>query len=175
MKIRFATPSDAMDIANVHVETWRSTYRGMMPDSLLDNLSLATRGNFWLGYLKKPPEGAFVIVVEDEIGEIAGFANAGPPRPEVQDYDSELYAIYIMEKEQGRGTGRKLVEATARELGRRGTKSMMLWVLKDNEPSRRFYEALGGQLLDEQQFELGEATLVEVGYGWQDISALYGK
>jgi hypothetical protein len=52
---------------------------------------------------------------------------------------------------------------------------MMLWVLKDNESSRRFYEALGGRLLDEQQFELGDTTLTEVGYGWQDISVLHGK
>ena len=175
MKIRFATPADAMDIANVHIETWRTTYRGMMPDKLLDNLSLATRGNFWVGYLNNPPEGAFVLVAEDEAGEIAGFANAGPPRPEIKDFESELYAIYVLEKQQGKGTGRKLVEATTRELERRGKRSMMLWVLKENEGSRRFYEALGGQLLDEQQFEIGDTTLTEVGYGWQDINVLSGK
>ena len=46
---------------------------------------------------------------------------------------------------------------------------------KDNGGSLRFYETLGGQLLDEQQFELGDTTLTEVGYGWQDISVLYGR
>jgi L-amino acid N-acyltransferase YncA len=175
MKIRLATPADAMDIANIHVETWRTTYRGMMPDSLLDNLSLATRGNFWLGYLNNPPEGAFVYVAEDDAGNIAGFANAGPPRPEVKDFAGELYALYILKEQQGKGTGRALMQATARDLEARGVKSMMLWVFKENEPSRRFYEALGGQLLDELQFEISGVPLTAVGYGWHDISVLCRK
>lgn len=116
-----------------------------------------------------------MLVAEDEVGNIAGFANAGPPRPEIKGFESELYAIYVLKEQQGKGTGRKLVEATAREMEGRGIRSMMLWVLKDNEGSRRFYEALGGQLLDEKQFELGDTTLTEVGYGWQDIGVLSGR
>jgi RimJ/RimL family protein N-acetyltransferase len=52
---------------------------------------------------------------------------------------------------------------------------MMLWVFKENEPSRRFYEALGGQLLDELQFEISGVPLTAVGYGWHDISVLCRK
>jgi len=34
--VRRATIDDAVDIADVHVATWRATYRGLMPQSLLD-------------------------------------------------------------------------------------------------------------------------------------------
>ena len=50
----------------------------------------------------------------------------------------------------------------------------MLWVL-DRNPSRLFYERLGGQLIGEQTIELGQdVTSVEVAYGWPNIKSLCG-
>jgi len=49
---------------------------------------------------------------------------------------------------------------------------MLVWVLVDNHPARRFYEALGGQELRTQPIEIGGVTLEEVAYGWQDIRGL---
>jgi hypothetical protein len=46
---------------------------------------------------------------------------------------------------------------------------MAVWVLARN-PSRRFYEALGGELITEQQIERGGESYVEVAYGWRDLS-----
>ena len=48
---------------------------------------------------------------------------------------------------------------------------MLVWVLAEN-PSRQFYEALGGQELGQQEITVGGATLVEVAYGWKDIGGL---
>lgn len=48
---------------------------------------------------------------------------------------------------------------------------MLVWVLAEN-PFRRFYEALGGQYVRTEQFELGGAMLDEVAYGWRDIRTL---
>jgi hypothetical protein len=42
----------------------------------------------------------------------------------------------------------------------------MLWVLADN-PTRGFYEALGGRLLGEQPIQIGNDSLAEVAYGWE--------
>ena len=38
--LRDATPADALDIATVHVESWQVGYRGLMPDEVLDGLSI---------------------------------------------------------------------------------------------------------------------------------------
>jgi hypothetical protein len=53
--------------------------------------------------------------------------------------------------------------------------SLLIRVLKENVPARRFYEALGGQLVLEEQFEDRGAVLVRVGYGWRDASELLGS
>ncbi len=143
-----------------------------MPDSYLDNISLARRGNWWQRVLTNSENQTFLFVAEDETGQPVGFVEGGPQRDENYSYDGELYAIYVLKEHQGKGMGRELMLATARELKNRGAHNMLLWVLKDNAPSRRFYESMGGQFVDEKEFELGGATLSEVGYGWDDINML---
>jgi ribosomal protein S18 acetylase RimI-like enzyme len=174
MKIRPATVTDASGIALVHVDTWRTAYRGMIPDGYLDSLSYERRGDFWQRSIADPGNPSFVYVAEADEGQVVGFASAGPPQSEQPDYEGEIWAIYVLKEYQGMGIGRRLVQAVACELQARGMRSMLLWVLKDNAPSRAFYESLGGQLLKEQQFELGGATLTEVGYGWPDVTMLCG-
>jgi hypothetical protein len=49
--------------------------------------------------------------------------------------------------------------------------SMLVWVLRDN-PSRGFYEALGGEYVREQAITIGGANLIELAYGWPDTMAL---
>jgi len=41
--IRPATPEDARAIAEVHVASWRYAYRGLLPDDVLDRLSVEER------------------------------------------------------------------------------------------------------------------------------------
>jgi ribosomal protein S18 acetylase RimI-like enzyme len=62
-----------------------------------------------------------------------------------------------------------LVDAVMRELSKRGFSSMLLWVLKDNLPARKFYEALGGIYLREKPIEIGSQRLIEVAYGWKNL------
>jgi len=175
VRVRPAIHTDAPGIARVHVDTWRAAYRGIVPDDYLDSLYYDRRAAFWEREISAPFTPTFVYVAEDEdTGRIVGFVGGGPPQSDQPGYDGELYAIYVLQEAQGKGIGRKLVQACAQTLKERGITSMLLWVLKDNSPSRAFYESLGGQLLKEQQFELGGATLTEVGYGWPDLTILYG-
>jgi hypothetical protein len=45
----------------------------------------------------------------------------------------------------------------------------LLWVLKDNLPARKFYEALGGIYLREKPIKIGSQRLIEVAYGWKNL------
>ncbi len=113
MKIRDATPADAEAIARVHVAAWRSTYRGLLPDDLLANLSEADRARYWRDQTEAIGTDATrgtVLVAEGEDGTVVGFASAGPEREPDAGFDAELYAIYLLEDHQGRGLGRRLVE-----------------------------------------------------------------
>jgi L-amino acid N-acyltransferase YncA len=166
--IRAATAADARAIAEVHVASWRATYRGIVPDAVLDALSIEEREGRWASSLATPDSRSFAYVAEDDAGRVVGFASGGPRRDGDPAYAGELYAIYLLRGVQGRGIGRRLTEAVARHLEDRGMRSMLVWVLSAN-PARSFYEALGGRYLGEQQLEMGGATMTEVAYGWPVI------
>lgn len=170
--IRRARPGDARGIAEVHVAAWRETYRGIVPDSYLDGLSIDEREVMWRR-LETPGHRSFAFVAVDGTERVVGFASGGPRRDGPEEYAGELNAIYLLRAAQGHGIGHRLVAAMARELAAREMRSMLLWVFRDNLPARRFYEALGGRLLTTQQFEIEGQTITEVSYGWPHATALY--
>jgi ribosomal protein S18 acetylase RimI-like enzyme len=170
--IRPARIEDAPGIAKVHVDSWRTTYAGIVPHDYLANLSYQQRTTRWEEHLRNAGNRLIVYVAENEQQEIVGFVSGGPDREHNPPYEAELYAIYILQSYQGQGIGRRLVRIFAGQLLQAGMKSMLLWVFAQNHPSRRFYETLGGQYLKTAQFELAGVTLQEVAYGWQDISVL---
>ena len=77
--------------------------------------------------------------------------------------------MYLLEGVQRQGLGTLLIRRFVRQLHSVGFNSMAVWVLARN-PSKRFYEVLGGELVTEQQIERGGESYVEVAYGWRDLS-----
>ncbi|MFV3128781.1 GNAT family N-acetyltransferase [Niveispirillum sp. KHB5.9] len=171
--IRPATAADAAGIANVHVESWRSTYPGMLPDRYLVGLSTATHERRWRGLLSgsAPPRGRRTFVAQGPGGRILGFASCGPQRTGLPGFGGEFYALYLLDQAQGQGLGRRFLAAMAQHLLAGDTQSAVVWVLRDN-PSRYFYERLGGDLLAEQPISFAGAKLTEVAYGWTDLVPL---
>ncbi|MEO1210420.1 MAG: GNAT family N-acetyltransferase [Cyanobacteria bacterium J06638_20] len=172
MLIREATHDDVPAISRVHVDTWRTTYRGIMPDEHLAKLSYERRERGWYAVFKQAAEdGNFTYVVQDESGEIIGFANGGKERTGDPAFRGELTGIYIRQAYQGQGLGRRLVQVVAERLSQLGLDSMLIWVLVDN-PACGFYAALGGQRVREQELQIGGKPLIEVAYGWVDTRKL---
>lgn len=166
MIIRPAVLADADAIARVHVDSWRTTYAGIVSAEFLANLSYERRAETWRNNLDGHHHS--LIVVAEREGEIVGFATGGPNRETEDDYAAELYAIYLLASEQGQGIGRALFNAVVAELKRRGLASLLVWVLAAN-PAQKFYEALGGQYVREKQIEIGGQPLTEVAYGWKTL------
>ncbi|MGH2447737.1 MAG: GNAT family N-acetyltransferase [Chloroflexota bacterium] len=77
--IRSAVPNDAAAIARVRVETWRDAYRGLLPDEMLDGLSVDDTASTWRRLLEGADPSVLVLVAEVD-GEIIGYSNAGPDR-----------------------------------------------------------------------------------------------
>jgi ribosomal protein S18 acetylase RimI-like enzyme len=86
-------------------------------------------------------------------------------------YSGQVYAIYLLESWQGQGIGRQLTITLVRQLIQRGFTSLLIWVMADN-PSRRFYEALGGQRVRERREMAGGVEVMDVAYGWLDARLL---
>jgi GNAT superfamily N-acetyltransferase len=171
--IRKACSADAVGIARVHVDSWRTTYRGIVPDDYLARLSYERRTNIWMQILSDPESRELHYVAEDQSGQIVGIASGGPERTSDPVYTGELYGIYLLEEHQRKGLGRQLVRAVVGRLAEVGIRSMLVWVLADNT-SRGFYEALGGQLVRRGQREIGGVVFGTVAYGWSDMGAIGG-
>ena len=171
MVIRPADGKDAEGIARVHVTAWQETYRGLMPDSVLDTLSVERRTKQWKHMLEDPADDYHLSFVAEGNGKIVGFANYGREREGDLDHQGELYAIYVLKEFQGQGIGRALVQETASGLLGLNIKSMLVWVLSNN-PYQKFYERLEGLYLREKSIQFGESVLMEKAYGWKNIRLL---
>jgi GNAT superfamily N-acetyltransferase len=161
-------------MAKVHVETWKSTYRGIVPDQRLDTLDL--EGDIAGGFgrwLADPPPGVQQFVAVTPREEVVGFSLATPNRESADGYLGELGSLYVSKEFQGRGAGTQLVRAAVGHLLAHQMPSMIVWVLEEN-PYRRFYEHLGGTFLRQRigTSRLGGPNLSEVCYGWKDIRSL---
>ncbi|MGK7949088.1 MAG: N-acetyltransferase family protein [Xenococcaceae cyanobacterium] len=170
MLIREARLEDAGAIARVHVDSWRSTYQAIIPESYLARLSYQKREERWrkmLGDSTEKDGQHFIYVAENNLKQIIAFADGGIEREGDSVYRGELYAIYILEAYRGQGIGRKLVKTIAEKLSQSGLRSMLVWVLEDN-PACQFYQALGGQKVKQKQVELDGVKLNEIAYGWRD-------
>jgi ribosomal protein S18 acetylase RimI-like enzyme len=172
MIVREANIADAPAIAVVNVDTWRTAYRKIVPADYLASISYEKRETNWQEILSNVKNtGDFVCVAENDSGQIVGFAAGGCERTGKYVYQGELFALYILERYQRQGIGRKLVRAVATKLAESSFNSLMVWVLGDNSACR-FYEFLGGKKVDEQQTSRAGTALKEIAYGWIDISVL---
>jgi ribosomal protein S18 acetylase RimI-like enzyme len=169
VRVRRAVVDDADAIERIRTDTWRVAYRGLLPDSVLDGLDYdATRRRALMAAL---PPHQFVLVAEAD-DAVVGFCIGGRSRTPDERFRGEVYAIYVLPEHHGRGVGRALMQTAARELADRGLRSMIIWVLRENAPSRRFYERMGGVHVRDEVRELEGLRITESGYGWEDIDAL---
>jgi ribosomal protein S18 acetylase RimI-like enzyme len=167
VQIRTATVADAEGIARVHVDSWRETYQGIVPDDFLRNLSYEKRMTHWSKFLTEA-EGPWKVFVAEQEGEIKGFAKVGLKRDDSFPYAGELYAIYLMKDMQGRSIGRDLFKAGLGSLKSAGLDGMYCWVLRDN-PALEFYQYMGGREFSRKMLNIGGADLEEIAIGWKEI------
>jgi len=166
--IRDAQAEDLMGIAKVKIDTWRSTYKGIISDEILAGFDLKEQAEKFKELLTGGSNGTFFIAAEAD-GVLVGFAAGGTERDGKYGIDGEVYAVYVLQEYQNRGVGRMLMECSAEKLAGMGFKSLLVWVLEDN-PYRNFYEKHGGILIDKKQLELGGNKYCVTAYAWRDLS-----
>jgi GNAT superfamily N-acetyltransferase len=167
MLVRPATPTDAPAIAAIHVASWQAAYRGLMPDTLLDNLSVNQRLAMWEKRLSGPVDESWRTFVCDLDQQIAGWASAGCVRD--ADLDpaivGELYGLYTLPGVWGRGVGRTLWLRVLDELRTMPFQAVTLWALTGNVRAHRFYERAGFALDGaEKMIELYGSKFPEIRY-----------
>ena len=143
LQIRLATASDAPAIAEIHVRCWQFAYRGIVPDTVLDSLSMSAHEQLWRHTLELPSTASSLWVAE-EGGRALGFcATGGSEDDDATPETGEVGAIYLRPDRIGAGVGQALFGQAVNDLRERGFRRATLWVFRDNERARRFYETAG--------------------------------
>jgi len=150
MLLRAAEPRDAMAVARVHVRSWQSAYRGLLPELYLSQLRAEDRAGRYDFATADPLQPQTMVAVDDgpdgpdqPEAPIRGFATVMPSRDADVPDAGELCALYVDPECWGRGYGVALLSAARQRLAKRGYNAMMLWLLEGNARADRFYRADG--------------------------------
>ena len=177
--IGLATERAAAGIAKVYVDTWRSTYAAVLPHQVLLGMSYERQTREWSSIIRNRAAAQPVIVAAEANHGVVGFTSFGPSRLDdrpaggrfVGEGDAnvgEIYTLYVLPEFQERGIGRRLLAAAFATMVGKGYGCGFLWVLRDN-PSRYFYERVGGKAVAERRERLWGCTLDQICYGWPDL------
>lgn len=170
INIRRAMKEDIVGIAKVHVESWKTTYKGIVANGILENITYEQRENQWESIFQKEDENKYRFVAETLNGTIIGFIDGGVERTGTYNCDGELYAIYLLQQYQGLKIGNRLFQALLSEYKKNNIQSLLVWVISNN-PSKKFYEKYNPEKIDTKFLE--RLNVKEIAYAWRDMDCLY--
>lgn len=140
-EIRYATHNDAAALGEIHASSWKIAYKNIVPDEILDNITIEKRKKFFEKALTEGWEED-AIIYKDKVA--VGLICIGKCRDEDKTpYTGEIWGIYLHPNYWNRGIGKELMRWGLNELKLRNYKDVTLWVLEDNLPARKFYERMG--------------------------------
>lgn len=157
IRIRPAGKEDMEEIAKIHVDTWQSVYRGIIPDAYLETLSYAGQRQKWETRLfQENGQGEQMYVLEEK-GEIMGFVSGW----KIDEERAEINTLYLKEKAQRKGYGSRLLSYMLEALG--PEKETEVWCFAENG-NRAFYEAMGGRRGAGKEKEIGGRSVLGLQY-----------
>ena len=142
--IRLAVEKDAERLAQVKIACWETTYRGIYPDSKIDNYDYEENVNRFKKIINNQNIDLYVVIVNEEI---IGYMSCGEPMRAYDDYEQEIGLLYLLKEYRNQGIGKELVLLASSVIGMKGYKKFFVSCNKYNEPARKFYEAMGGKLV----------------------------
>ena len=165
IKIRKACIEDAAEIANIHINSWREAYKGLLPQDFLDDRPLYFKNRYELWKKCTSRDEDIIYIAEHPEHGIIGFSNAGPGRDSDKSDYGEVYCIYLLQKFHKIGLGFKLLKACFDELLKRNYSQSYLWVL-DKNPTIKFYEKTRAVEIDSpKEIEIADEKVIERCYG----------
>jgi ribosomal protein S18 acetylase RimI-like enzyme len=169
LAIRRAGPQDATPIARLHVKTWRETYAGIAPEAAVRVLDLPYRHAVWVKMLE---QGTRTVLVAEHAGAVVAIGSSGPATaPELEPH-GEINYLYVEAGLSGRGIGRHMMAALAKDLQTRGFTSAALGVVAANTAAIAFYERLGGACTGRYTDPGPHWRSENLIYVWRDVTAL---
>lgn len=174
IRVRRALAADAPSISAVHVTAWRNAYAGILPSGYLAGLSMPRHAAQYDASIRAG-DGVYVAIaaLPGVAAGVVGFVTVG--RPRVRGLaEGEVQTLYVLDDWREHGLGRRLLAAGAEHLRAAGCRSAFLWVLRDN-PSRWFYQRLGGRPAAESDTRVAGVAIPQVAFVWDPIDPLLAE
>lgn len=155
IRVRIATKADAESIARVHALSWKTAYRGLLPDAFLRGLAEELLAARWRRRLALPARNQGIWVIEVD-RDLVGFATACACYSDATlvGFAGEVEMLYLLPEHQHRGYGSALFDHVLRALSEAGFHWVIVWVLAGNRVARGFYEARGFRLDGKKRVDL---------------------
>lgn len=160
--VRNIQKKDIPSVVDIQIEGWKTAYKGIINDSYLKSMNKDERIE-----KRKKDYKEYRFIVAEYNNEIIGFCryiDNNKNTSDIDNIDCELIALYVKPSLKYNGIGTKLFEYVKEEFRNKNKRKMIIWCLKDNEASKRFYTRLGGKIIKERKIEIGEEEYLEVGF-----------
>lgn len=141
LSFREADEGDVAAIADLHAQSWRTSYRGAYRDEFLDGDVFAERREVWEQRMSAPAANQFVLLACEE-QRLAGFICAYGREDE--EWGTLLDNLHVSPEFHRRGVGARLVTDLGSWCRRHYADcGLYLWVLEQNERAQSFYRSQG--------------------------------
>ncbi len=167
-----ADRADAAAIASLHAKSWQDAYRSILDPNFLAGPIEADRLTLWSDRLADPAPSLIVQTARGSAHQLIGFIAA------FRDHDprwgSWVDNLHVAPEMRGQKIGERLLRSMAQNLASQGTDNgLYLWVFEANQAGLRFYQRLGGKVVEHDTSRIPAAsgkTILRV--HWPTLSAL---
>ena len=160
--IRNIEEEDIPSVVDIQINGWKSAYKGIIDDNVLNSIN---RDDKIEKRKKDHKENGFIVAeLNNQVVGFCRYIDSNKFTQDMLDIDCELLALYVKPNLKYNGIGTKLFQFVVNEFKSKNKTKMILWCLKDNEPSKKFYTKMGGKIVKERAIEIGEKSYYEVGF-----------
>lgn len=160
--IRNIKKEDIEAVVDIQISGWKTAYKGIVDDNTLNRMNRDEKIEIRKKDYNK--NGFIVAELNKEVVGFCRYIDTNNFTKDVPDIDCELLSIYVKPELKFKGIGTKLFKSVVNEFKNKNKKKMIIWCLKDNEPSKKFYTKMGGKIIKEKIIKIEEKEYYEVGF-----------
>ena len=148
--IRKAKPEDAEKIIDINIKVWKTTYKGLIPQEIIDKVQSKDEARIEKSKINIREKQNTIVAEVD--GEIVGYQTFGQAHDKQFCNSGEIYTSYILDDFQMLGLGRRMAIECMKELVNQGYTTLITKCLVGN-PSNEFHKSIGGLYIGQSAFE----------------------
>ena len=154
LTVRKASIEDIPLIRELTFNVWPQTYAQLLSQEQIDYMLKLMYSEASLQKQMKE-DGITFTLIYDEQTPVA-FAAYNEVKPAIW----KLHKIYILQSQQGKGTGRFIIDYIVAEIKKQNAAALQLQVKRDN-PAQYFYKKLGFEIIETADFDIGNGYFMK--------------